>query len=161
LHYKGEIVNGKSPEAAAAMLDLSHADTLPFIKSIYDEYLDGENPVFQNSTIHIGSDEYYGGAEDYRAYVDDMLKFIRDEKDRTVRLWGSLTNKSGKTPITSEDVQIQVWNTGCAEPIQMLSEVFDIVIIDAAHVYMVPRDGSYYVPVNLEHLYNNYEQTNF
>lgn len=161
LYYKGEIVNGKPPEEAAAMLDLSHPDTLPFIKSIYNEYLDGENPVFQDSTIHIGSDEYYGGAEEYRAYVDDMLKFIRDEKDRTVRLWGSLTNKSGETPVTSEDVQMQVWNTGWANPNQMLDEGFDIINIDDAQIYIVPRAGYYYDRLNPEHLYQNYEPNRF
>src|SRR5699024_5792973 len=153
LYYKGEIVNGKPPEEAAAMLDLSHEDTLPFIKSIYNEYLDGENPVFQDTTIHIGSDEYYGGAEEYRAYVDDMLKFIRDDKDRTVRLWGSLTNKAGETPVTSEDVQIQVWNTGWANPDQMLKEGFDIINIDDAQVYMVPRAGYYHDRLNPVNLY--------
>lgn len=161
LYYKGEIVNGKPPEEAAAMLDLSHEDTLPFIKSIYNEYLDGENPVFQDTTIHIGSDEYYGGAEEYRAYVDDMLKFIRDDKDRTVRLWGSLTNKAGETPVTSEDVQIQVWNTGWANPDQMLKEGFDIINIDDAQVYMVPRAGYYYDRLNPQHLYQNYLPNKF
>jgi len=161
LYYKGEIINGKPQEEAAAMLDLSHPDTLPFIKSIYDEYLDGENPVFQDSTIHIGSDEYYGGAEKYRAYVDDMLKFIRDEKDRTVRLWGSLTNKAGETPVTSEDVQIQVWNTGWANPDQMLDEGFDIINIDDAQVYMVPRADYYHDRLNPENLYNNYQPNKF
>ncbi|GHH97490.1 discoidin domain-containing protein [Neobacillus kokaensis] len=161
LYYKDQIVNGKPPEEAAAMLDLSHPDTLPFIKSIYNEYLDGENPVFKNAPIHIGSDEYYGGAEAYRAYVDNMLKFVRDEKKRTVRLWGSLSNKSGATPVTSKDVQLQVWNTGWANPQQMLNQGFNIINIDDGQVYMVPRAGYYRDRLNPQTIYNSYQPNKF
>ncbi|WP_066387432.1 discoidin domain-containing protein [Neobacillus mesonae] len=161
LYYKGQIVNGKQPEEAAAMLDLSHPDTLPFIKSIYNEYLDGENPVFKNAPIHIGSDEYYGGAEAYRAYVDNMLKFVRDEKQRTVRLWGSLSNKSGSAPVTSKDVQLQVWNTGWANPQQMLNQGFNIINIDDGQVYMVPRAGYYRDRLNPQTIYNSYQPNKF
>jgi hexosaminidase len=161
LYYKGQIVNGKPPEEAAAMLDLSHPDTLPFIKSIYNEYLDGENPVFKNVPIHIGSDEYYGGAEAYRAYVDNMLKFIRDDKHRTVRLWGSLSNKNGTTPVTSKDVQLQVWNTGWANPQQMLNQGYDIINIDDGQVYMVPRAGYYRDRLSPQSIYNSYQPNRF
>ncbi|MED4204522.1 discoidin domain-containing protein [Neobacillus mesonae] len=161
LYYKGQIVNGKQPEEAAAMLDLSHPDTLPFIKSIYNEYLNGENPVFKNAPIHIGSDEYYGGAEAYRAYVDNMLKFVRDEKQRTVRLWGSLSNKSGSAPVTSKDVQLQVWNTGWANPQQMLNQGFNIINIDDGQVYMVPRAGYYRDRLNPQTIYNSYQPNKF
>ncbi|WP_342433123.1 discoidin domain-containing protein [Neobacillus sp. FSL H8-0543] len=161
LYYKGQIVNGKPPEEAAAMLDLSHPDTLPFIKSIYNEYLDGDSPVFKDAPIHIGSDEYYGGAEAYRAYVDNMLKFVRDEKQRTVRLWGSLSNKTGTTPVTSKDVQLQVWNTGWANPQQMLNQGFDIINIDDGQVYMVPRAGYYRDRLNSQTIYNSYQPNKF
>ncbi|CQR46154.1 O-GlcNAcase NagJ precursor [Paraliobacillus sp. PM-2] len=161
LHYKGEIINNKPPEEAAAMLDLSHPDTMPFIKSIYNEYLDGSDPVFQDMPIHIGSDEYYGEAEAYRAYADEMLKFIRDEKNHTVRLWGSLSNKTGSTPVTSKDVQMQVWNTWWANPNQMLEQGYDIINIDDGQIYIVPRAGYYNDRLNPERLYNNYQPNKF
>lgn len=161
LMYKGNIGNGKTDQERAAMLDLDNEETIPFIKSMYDEFLDGENPVIGDVPIHIGSDEYYGGAEVYRGYVDEMLKFIRDEKERTVRVWGSLSNKNGQTPVTSEKVQMQVWNTGWAEPSAMLAQGFDIINIDDAQVYLVPDAGYYYDYLNLQGLFNNYEPNKF
>ncbi|MFJ7936075.1 discoidin domain-containing protein [Sporosarcina sp. NPDC096371] len=161
LMYKGAIANGKTDQERAAMLDLDNPNTLPFIKSMYDEYLDGDNPVFADVPIHIGSDEYYGGAEVYRKYADDMLKFIRDDKQRTVRIWGSLSSKRGNTPVTSENVQMQVWNTGWAEPSAMLDQGFDIINIDDGQVYLVPDAGYYYDYLNIENLFKNYKPNKF
>lgn len=161
LMYKGTIVNGKTDQERAAMLDLDNPETLPFIKSMYDEFLDGDNPVIGDVPIHIGSDEYYGGAEVYRGYVDEMLKFIRDEKQRTVRVWGSLSSKRGTTPVTSDKVQMQVWNTGWAEPSAMVDQGFDIINIDDAQVYLVPDAGYYYDYLNLQRLFNDYEPNKF
>lgn len=161
LMYKGAIVNGKTDQERAAMLDLDNPETLPFIKSMYDEFLDGDNPVIGDVPIHIGSDEYYGGAEVYRGYVDKMLKFIRDEKQRTVRVWGSLSSKRGTTPVTSDKVQMQIWNTGWAEPSAMLDQGFDIINIDDAQVYLVPDAGYYYDYLNLQRLFNDYEPNKF
>src|SRR5699024_11911314 len=97
LMYDDEIVDGKEDLERAAMLNLENHETVPFIQSMYNEYLDGKNPVIGDVPIHIGSDEYYGEAEVYRKYVDDMLNFIRDDKDRKPRVWGSLTSKHGDT----------------------------------------------------------------
>lgn len=161
LMYQGPLSSGRAKQERAAMLDLSNEETLPFIKSMYDEFLDGENPVIGDVPVHIGSDEYYGDSEIYRKYVDDMLKFVRDEKKRDVRVWGSLSSKSGKTPVTSENVQMQIWNVGWAEPQAMLNQGFDIINIEDAQVYMVPDAGYYYDYLNIEHLYNSYEPNKF
>jgi len=161
LMYQGEIKDGKVDQERAAMLNLSHEDTLPFIKSIYNEYLDGDSPVFSTTPIHIGSDEYYGDAEIYRNYVDDMLKFIRDDKKRTARLWGSLTKKRGRTAVTSSDVEMQIWNTDWAEPNEMISKGYNIINIEDEQVYIVPGADYYQDYLDTEKLYYNYEPNKF
>src|SRR5699024_3589740 len=161
LMYDGEIVDGKEDLERAAMLNLENHETVPFIQSMYNEYLDGKNPVIGDVPIHIGSDEYYGEAEVYRKYVDDMLKFIRDDKDRTPRVWGSLTSKSGETPVTSKNVQMNVWNTDWAEPEEMLEQGFDIINIEDTQVYIVPGADYYHDYLNLENLYFQYETNKF
>lgn len=161
LIYKGEIVNGKTTIERIAMLDLDNEETIPFIKAMYNEYLAGDQPVFGDVPIHIGSDEYYGDAEVYRKFVDVMLKFIRDEKQKTVRVWGSLSNKSGTTPVTSEKVQMQVWNTDWAEPSEMLAQGFDLINIDDAQVYLVPGATYYQDYLDVKGLFKDYAPNKF
>lgn len=42
-------------------IDLNNDDAVNFMKSLFDEFLDGEDPVFQNSKFNIGTDEYADG----------------------------------------------------------------------------------------------------
>ena len=50
-------------------------ESLEFVQSIWDEYLNGENPVFdENTIVNVGTDEYDGTyAEQFRKFTDDML----------------------------------------------------------------------------------------
>ncbi len=74
-------------------LDVTNPGSLEFVKGLWDEYLDGENPVFDSETIvNVGTDEYDAKyTEEFRKFTDDLLGYMQDEKDRTVRLWGSLS----------------------------------------------------------------------
>lgn len=161
LMYDGSIVNGKIDHERAAMLNLDHEETLPFIKSMYDEFLDGEKPVLGNVPIHIGSDEYYGEAEVYRKYVDDLLKYISQDKNRTARVWGSLTNKAGETPIISKGIQMSAWNTNWSEPNEMIELGFDIINIEDHQVYIVPGADYYHDYLEVEKLYNEFKTNKF
>ncbi|CQR47227.1 Beta-hexosaminidase [Paraliobacillus sp. PM-2] len=161
LMYKGKVVNGKGEMERAAMLDLDHEETVSFIQSMYNEYLDGKNPVIGYVPIHIGSDEYYGETEVYRRYVDEMLRFIRDDKKRIPRIWGSLTSKTGKTPVTSKNIQMNVWNTDWANPEMMLEQGFNIINIDDEQTYIVPGADYYHDYLNLENLYFQYQPNRF
>ncbi|WP_217586513.1 family 20 glycosylhydrolase [Lentibacillus saliphilus] len=161
LMYQGSIVNGKIDQERAAMLNLEHPETLPFIKSMYNEFLDGDDPVIGNVPVHIGSDEYYGDAEVYRAYVNDLLAFIRDDKKRTARVWGSLSIKTGTTPVTSKGIQMDVWNTNWADPKEMLDQGFDIINIEDHQVYMVPGADYYQDYLDTEVLFRTYQPNTF
>lgn len=161
LMYPGSIVNDKIDQERAAMLDLGNKETLPFIQSMYNEYLDGDDPVIGDVPVHIGSDEYYGEAEVYRKYVDELLRFIRDDKKRTARVWGSLSIKKGDTPITAKGIQMDVWNTNWAEPQDMLEQGFDIIHIEDHQVYMVPGADYYQDYLDTKKLFTAYEPNKF
>ena len=112
---------------------------MAFVQSIFQEYISGTNPVFDSETIvHVGTDEYSEKyKEDFRKYTDDMLGFIQDS-GRTVRVWGSLTMRNGSTPVRSEGVQMNVWNTGWANPQAMFDAGYDIINTEDTRLYIVP-----------------------
>ena len=146
----------------AAMLDVTNPEVIDYIKGIYDEYLDGgDDSVFRNATFHIGSDEFYGDSEEYRAYLDEMLKYVRDEKGRTTRVWGSLTHKSGSTPVTSENIEMNIWNCGWANPQAMYNQGYNLINTDDAYLYIVPGANYYMNYLNSQWLYNNWEVNKF
>ena len=104
LMYKGQLSPNKHNVERVAMLDLdkNYDETLRFVKSVYDKLLDGKDaPLRGVKTIHIGTDEYYGNNENYRRYVNDLITSIKG-KGYTPRIWGSLSRKSGQTPVDFE-----------------------------------------------------------
>jgi hexosaminidase len=135
LMYKGS-VGKKHPCERAAMLDLDNPETFPFVARIFDEYID--EGVFASDIIHIGTDEYYGDAESYRAFTDKLLKHII-AKGKTPRFWGSLRAKQGKTPVVVEGTQMHVWSLDWQDPRQAVKEGYDIINILDAHAYVVPN----------------------
>lgn len=142
-------------------LDINNPETLPFVKSVWNEYLDGENPVFdQDTIINVGTDEFEGYNEEFRKYTDDMLEFAQDEKGRTVRLWGSITTKNGTTPVRAENVQMNIWNTSWANPNAMYKQGFDLINMVDGTLYMVPGAGYYNDYLNSQNIYNNWQPNN-
>lgn len=155
--YAYEDGNGEN----AAMLDVTNPEVVQYIKSIFNEYMDGENPVFRDSTIHIGTDEFYGNSEQYRKYADEMLKFIRDDKGATPRLWGSLTNKSGSTPVTVDGIEMNIWSLGWANPKAMYDAGYKLINTEDTNLYIVPGANYYRNYLDTQWLYNNWEVNKF
>jgi len=171
LMYRGGLSKPHDVERTA-MLDASNdiydkrtgktyrEETLDFVQSVFDEYLvgkNGEEPVFRDCTIHIGTDEYYGNAEDYRAFANAMLDYVKS-RGRTPRLWGSFSVKHGKTPVDGNGAQIDIWNFGWQNPNAALDLGFDIINILDGTSYIVPNGygnvGGYGDLLNLPFLYS-------
>ena len=171
LMYRGKVTKAHDVERTA-MLDASNdiydektgktyrEETLDFVQSVFDEYLvgkDGKEPVFRTPIIHFGTDEYYGDPEDYRAFADAMIKYIK-ERGYTPRLWGSLSVKKGKTPVDGTGAQIDVWNHGWQNPLVALDHNFDLVNIIDVWSYIVPSGtgsrGGYGDVLDLNFLYS-------
>ena len=135
-----------------------YSDSLEFVTGLWDEYLKGDNPVFdQGTTVNVGTDEYDGRyAEQFRQFTDDLLAHVQ-ENGNQVRLWGSLSMRKGNTPVRSEDVQMNIWNDGWANPKEMYKEGYDQIDMNDGTVYIVPAAGYYGDYLNKQHLYSNYD----
>ena len=131
-------------------------ECVEFIQSVFNEYMgtDLENPVFDGDTIvHIGCDEYSASAEAFRNFSNEMIDYVQD-RDRTVRMWGSLTSIQADVVVKSENVQMNLWNFGWANMDQMYEEGFDLINCNDGNYYIVPNAGYYYDYLNDGVMYN-------
>lgn len=164
--YMSRNLNGRRP--IIDELDLTQEASFELAKSIWDDFILGEDAVFKDvETIHIGTDEYHGaenGNELFRRFSQVMINYAQS-KGKTVRMWGSLSNKSGTTPVPYEDVQLNVWNTGYSVPKDMHEIGYDMINTLDGFLYMVPNGkgnrigyGDY---LNRQSLYTSWEANNF
>ena len=149
-------------------LDLTKPETMPFIKSIFDDYTTGSNEVFDDqTTVHIGADEFIlkNGGPVYRKFFNELIPHVKDTGN-TVRVWGSLSSgylQGGEEPIPEaiEGVQMDIWNTGWANPQTMYDKGFQLINITDGPSYMVPNGsqsrGGYGDRLNIQDIYNNFD----
>ena len=150
-------------------VDISKQEGIDIIKDIYAEYID-EDIFDENTIVHIGADEFYDSHPAYRDFLIQMIDYIQNEKGRQVRVWGSLSQMSGtpsEHPFTAGDVQgaqMNIWNTGWANPQQMFNLGFGLVNTIDGYLYMVPSGngsvGGYGDWLNTQSLYNSWEPEN-
>ncbi len=138
-------------------LDVTNPDSLIFVKELFDEYILGEDPVFDADTIvHIGTDEYSTKySKPFLQFTDDLIEFVQG-RDRQVRLWGSLSHFGGEVDVRSENVQMNIWNTGWSNPLDMFEKGFDMINMVDGTLYIVPDAGYYYDYLNAQGLYNGW-----
>ena len=151
------VVSGTAARAGE-QLDLSeelYDETFSFVTSIWDEYL-SDDMFDESMTVHIGTDEYYGDTNRFRVYSNDLINYIQDT-GRTVRMWGSLSQMPGDAEVASEGVQLNIWNTGYADPSDMYEEGYSLINTVDSYLYIVPDAGYYYDYLSTEYLYNNFE----
>ena len=156
-----DIVSGAA-NRAGEQFDLSpekYDESLAFVESIWDEYLN-EDMFDKSMTVHIGTDEYYGEKNRFRMFSDDLIEYIQS-KGYTVRLWGSLSSMPGEAEVRSEGVQMNVWNTGWANPTNMYNDGFELINTIDGSLYIVPAAGYYYDYLNTQNLYNNWTPNKF
>lgn len=145
-------------------LDVQNPGSAPFVQSVFDEYLDGENPVFlKDAVINIGTDEYKGGGqaekEAFRKYQDTLLKYVL-KKGHTPRAWGSQTENHGTTPVQVEGVQLYMWYIGYANAKAMYDLGYQMININDGETYIVPGAGYYYDYLNKSYLYTKFDPSN-
>lgn len=145
-------------------LDISKQGAVALAKEIWADYLDGTDPVFDwETTVHIGTDEFLGGGEEsgenFRVFSDELVKYIQS-KGRTVRLWGSLSNKTGTTAVASDGVQANIWSRDYGTASDMYRLGFDLINTADEWLYMVPNGtgnrGAYGDYLDVERLYENW-----
>ena len=141
------------------MLDASNEETIKFVGSVFDEFLLKDEtlgrPVFDGCVVHIGSDEFYGEAEDYRKYTDGLLRHVLD-RGYTPRVWGSLSSKPGKTPVVAKGVQMNLWSSGWMKAWEAVKLGYDVINTNDGALYIVPFANYYRMDKNHKWVYNHF-----
>ncbi|KAJ4467635.1 glycoside hydrolase [Lentinula edodes] len=130
--WKPELMISGTPD----LLNLSYPETIPTLKSIWDEIL----PWFTSSEISIGADEYSASlAEDYITFVNDMDEYISGSSGKSIRIWG--TSEPSTTESISTNVTIQHWwFPGGSIPVQLMDQGYSIINSDQVFLYL---DGKF------------------
>lgn len=65
--------------------------------------------------------------------------------------------QQGKTPVTSENVIMNVWYNGYADPKEMIKEGYELISTPDGWLYIVPAAGYYHDYLNLGVVYDKWE----
>jgi hexosaminidase len=145
-----------SKEYGLDHLDLYNPLTYTVIDNVFKEYLEGPNPVFIGKEVHIGTDEYSKKeSEKFRAFTDHYIRFV-ESYGKKVRMWGALTHAQGITPVKSENVTMNWWYNGYAQPKEMVKQGYDGISTPDGWLYIVPAAGYYYDYLNTKKLYREW-----
>lgn len=129
----------KSDPSHVDQIDFSQPGALEMMKSVYQEYIEGDDPVFdEQTTVHVGMDEYFGNGNDYRNYGNTLIDMMNG---RTVRMWGSFSNIKGSVQVPSENVQLNIWHTMWANPADMYDQGYGLINSQNRCMYVIPGGG--------------------
>ena len=149
-----------SEEFGADHLNLRNPEVIPFLDSLYAEYLGGPDPVFPGPRFHIGTDEYSNKdsviVERFRDLIVHLCGTVKSYGKQPM-LWGSLTHAKGVTPVPSDGVMMSMWYNGYANPRDMHKQGFHMISIPDGMVYIVPAAGYYFDYLNRQYLYQHWE----
>lgn len=132
------IVNGSNFN-----LSQYYDECLELIKDVFDEYLDGPDPVFQGAIVNIGTDESSNGNENMRRYINDLAQYClaKDNVDK-VSFWGNQSLYYGETVIDSEHLINQIWDSADQRVEQALEEGYQIINSTSNSMYIIPGNGN-------------------
>ncbi len=152
-----DIVNGSNLNLA------QHYDAcLAMIEDVFDEYLDGEDPVFQNAIVHIGTDESGNSNENMRRYINDLAQYcLSKERVEKVSFWGNQSLYFGSTVVDSKNLINQVWDSADQRVEQALEEGYQIINSTSNSMYIIPgnANGLHNGYVDMEAFYNTWGGT--
>ncbi|WHY78401.1 NPCBM/NEW2 domain-containing protein [Neobacillus sp. WH10] len=147
------------PNLPVDHLDITRQETIDFIKSVWDEYLE----LFDAKEIHFGADEFYTGEKEtmeiYREYLNVVNEYFKS-KGKKARAWGSLSQFPGETPV-DKDIVLNIWNNGWHNPVDAVNDGFDVINTNDGLLYMVPFAGYYNDYLNTKLLYEKWEPNIF
>ncbi|KAJ7512061.1 glycoside hydrolase superfamily [Mycena galericulata] len=126
--WKPELMIPGTPDS----LNLSYPDTIPTIKSVWDEIL----PWFTSSEVSIGADEYNSAlADDYISFVNEMSDYIAAKSGKSIRVWG--TYEPSNTMSISTNVTIQHWDfPGDSIPVQLMQKGYRVINSEQQFLYL-------------------------
>ena len=155
-HYRPSL---GSKEFGMDHLDLANPDVIPFVDSLFTEYMEGPEPVFAGPRVHIGTDEYSNKrqetVEQFRTLTNHLIHTV-ESHGKQAALWGALTHARGTTPVKVDNVLMFCWYNGYAEPDSMRSLGYQLLSIPDGMTYIVPAAGYYYDYLNIPNLYKQW-----
>lgn len=158
--YRPDLISNDYPPDH---LDLMNPKTWDFCDSLFSEYLEGPDPVFQGRYVHVGTDEYSNKdqqvVEKFRAFTDHYIRLV-ERYGRRAAIWGQQTHAKGTTPIKVKDVLMYAWSNDYSKPDEMMKLGYHLVSIPDRYVYIVPKAGYYYDYLDTKWLYNNWTPAN-
>ncbi|KAJ5139448.1 hypothetical protein N7448_002856 [Penicillium atrosanguineum] len=139
------------------LLNLSHPETIPLVKSIWTEFL----PWFHTKEIHIGADEYDPTlADDYISFVNELSRFIYQTHKKSIRIWG--TYEPSKTRTIDKNITIQHWQYGQSDPVRLDETGYQIINSEDWWAYMsLKNDHVPITPAPYPQFFNNARVLNF
>ncbi|KAJ7039802.1 glycoside hydrolase family 20 protein [Mycena alexandri] len=139
--WKPELMIPNAPDN----LNLSHPDTIPTIKAIWDEIL----PWFTSAEVSIGADEYDSAlANDYISFVNEMSEYIA-QSGKSIRIWG--TNEPSTSASINTNVTIQHWDfPGDSIPVQLMNRGYRVINSEQQFLYLDGKTGDGQFPVELD-----------
>ncbi|KAJ5156907.1 uncharacterized protein N7482_008007 [Penicillium canariense] len=139
------------------LLNLSHPDTVPLVKSIWSEFL----PWFHTKEVHIGADEYDAAlANDYIAFVNEMARFIQQTSGKKIRIWG--TYEPSDTRSINRNITIQHWQYGQSDPMLLAQDGYQIINSEDWWAYMSLKNNHVPIaPAPYPQFFNNARVLNF
>lgn len=154
-HYNPKLAAEKK-EYGMDHLDLYKPEVYEFLDTLFAEYIGGDNPVFTGPYVHIGTDEYnIKEVEQFRYFTDYYLKYIRSF-GKTPRLWGSLKQMKGTTPVDVKGCYVNAWNYGWLDLDMALKEGYKVINTCDAYLYIVPAVNYYHDYLDTRWLYNEW-----
>ncbi|KAJ5542739.1 hypothetical protein N7535_005163 [Penicillium sp. DV-2018c] len=141
---------------AKDLLNLTHPDTVPLMKSIWAEFL----PWFHTKEVHIGADEYDATlADDYVNFVNEMAHFVKETSGKSVRIWG--TYEPSNITI-DKDVVIQHWQYGQSDPVDLARNGYQVINSEDWWAYMSLKSNHVPItPAPYPQFFNNTRVINF
>ncbi|KAI0370011.1 glycoside hydrolase [Pilatotrama ljubarskyi] len=137
--WKPELMEKGAPDH----LNLSYPETIPTIKSIWDEFL----PWFSSTEeVSVGADEYDAAlADDYISFVNTMASYIASKAGKSIRIWG--TNEPSKTMSVFRNITIQHWDfPGDDIPVHLMEQGYRVINSEQAFLYLdgkTSEDGQF------------------
>lgn len=154
--YKPEI---GSKKYGMDHLDLFNPETYKFVDGLFKEYLEGDEPVFRGKRVHVGTDEYSNKdketVEKFRYFTDHYIRYV-ESFGKQACIWGALTHAKGDTPVKSENVVMNAWYNGYADPAEMIKQGYQLISIPDGLLYIVPAARYYNDYLNTKMLYEKW-----
>lgn len=138
----------------------SYQKAITVMKNLFDELLDGADPVIQNGKFHIGTDEYDKSySEVVRRYINELIEYV-NAKGFETRFWASLGSNgfNGTTPV-STDAIAHMWSHSWASFDEMKEAGYSFINNADGILYIVPWAG-YNNYLDIENLYDTWEYSN-